>query len=498
MENAMNNRSILETAAGWWRRRKWLFLVIFLLIFTLAASLVGALPPLYRASTTLLAGENEMTESLVTPDARDDLELRLAAIREAVLSRRQLQQVIDSFDLYPELRDRASPQTVLRRFRRDLDVEQTASTEPQWGKSSTYIITIGYQYWDPQRVAQVANELAARFEAENRKILRTQAAQTTEFLRGQVEAARRALERQEYRMNSFRNLHLGELPEQQAYNLATLERLTGELRLNREKQAALLKPPEGMPSASAGTGSPLSAPGLTGKLRLEWLQRELEALQNRYTDAHPQVIRLKREIDQLSRRLPPQRSGDMPVTLGDLRRTEAELRDEIAEVTRRIETTPQVDQQLSRIAYEYNAAKETYLSLNRLYQDAHLAESLEQRKNQQFKVVDAAISPDSPSAPNRTRLLFMSLVLAAGIAAFAVLLAERLDDRFHSLADIRRFTRVPVLANVGRISTARDSWRRSRRIVALSVLVVTALLLAAGISSYIGSNARELVLAISS
>jgi polysaccharide chain length determinant protein (PEP-CTERM system associated) len=498
MVSEVDDRSIFDLAADWWKRRKWLFIASFLIVFTVAASLVRALPPLYRASTTFVFSENEIAESLVTPDSSNDLELRLAAIREAVLSRSELQQVIDSFGLYADLMRNAPPESVIRRFRRDIDIEQSTATEPQWGKKSTYIVTIGFRYWDPQHVAAVANELAARFQAENTRIRRAQAARTAEFVRSQVDAARTELRRQESRLGAFRNAHLGELPEQQSYNIAVLERLNEELRLNRERQAELLMAREGIPSSTLTVPS-ASASRLTGRSRLEQLQRDLAAMQGRYTDAHPQVIRLQREIDRLTQELIDEGGGRMGqadeplVTPEDLRRNEARLRDEIAAVTQRIETTPQIDQNLQRIAYDYNAAKDAYLSLQKLYREAHLAQSLEQRQDQQFKVTEAAIPPDFPSAPNRMRLIFMGFVLAAAIAGLVVFVAERTDKRFYSLADIRRFTRVPVLASIGPMPTTADTFRRRAGAVTMWIFVIIGLLLVASIGNYIGSNAHGLV-----
>ncbi len=72
---------IIDRVVDQWRRRKWLFIVSFLSVFTLALFLVMALPPLYRASTTMLFTQDEVAESLLETTATNELELRLAAIR---------------------------------------------------------------------------------------------------------------------------------------------------------------------------------------------------------------------------------------------------------------------------------------------------------------------------------------------------------------------------------------------------------------------------------
>jgi hypothetical protein len=131
------------------------------------------------------------------------------------------------------------------------------------------------------------------------------------------------------------------------------------------------------------------------------------------------------------------------------------------------------------------------------YQDAYLAESLDTRQNQQFKIIEVAIPADEPVAPNRQRLTILGLLLAVGVGAAALLLAEWLDRTFHSIGQIRRFTGLPVLASIPRLVTTGDRWRNRARVSLLSMIVVTGLLATAGFSYYAGTHADQLVLAIS-
>jgi hypothetical protein len=131
------------------------------------------------------------------------------------------------------------------------------------------------------------------------------------------------------------------------------------------------------------------------------------------------------------------------------------------------------------------------------YQDAYLAESLETRQNQQFKIIEMAIAPDGPVAPDRPRLFFLGFILAIGFAGVVLFLAENLDRSFHSIAEIRRFTTLPVLASIPRVLTPGDQWRSRARFGLLSVIVVAGLLAMAGCSYYAGTHAEQLVLAIS-
>jgi polysaccharide chain length determinant protein (PEP-CTERM system associated) len=500
-----------------WRRRKWLFIISFLFVFTVAVSLVVALPSLYRSSTTMLFSQDEVAESLLRTTEANELELRLVAIQQAVMSRNQLQEVIDAFDLYPEMRTTATAESVVKRFRKDIKVEQKASITPQWGTQSTYAITISYQDWDPDRAALVANELGARFRAENERLRAAQAVSRTEFVREQLAETKARFEEQQRRINDFKNVHMGELPEQQEFNMATLDRLNSELRLNGERQIYLLERRDGARPSATASGVGTGVTGLTGTRRLEWLKRDLAERQTRFTANHPDIIRLKSEISSLTKSLSsggnatldsrdgPARysqgagldSVDLETELRTLKREENRLRGAIAGLVNTLEGTPKIEQELSRFASDFDTAKSEYLAMQKHYQDAYLAESLDTRQNQQFRIIEVAIPPDAPVAPNRQRLILLSLMLAVGVAAAALLLAEWLDRSFHSIRQIRRFTTLPVLATIPYVLTAGDRWRNRARVSMLSMIVVTGLLAMAGFSYYAGTHADQLVLAIS-
>ena len=512
MISKTSENSIIDSAGELWRRRKWLITVCFLLVFTAVAGLVAGLPSLYRSSTTLLFSEDGMAESMVTPKLEEDLELRLAAIREAVMSRDQLKTVVDSFDLYPQMRPRAPSELVIEQFRKDIGIEQEASTEPRWDKNSAFIITISYRHWDPVIASQVANALAARFRAENTKMRTAQATRVSDFIGRQMETARQELLAKEQRMSAFRSEHLTELPEQQYYYVANLERLNDELKRNNEKRNELLRLRYGLPLGADAVKTTPYTSGLAGRLRLERLKQDLKGMQARYTAAHPQVVRLENEIAQLTQTLadqPDSATGSIATAqdrensvatdpdLVDLRRGESKLRAEIAAVRAKIETMPKINQQLEQFTFDYDAAKKAYLSLQATYQNAQLAESLGTGQDQQFRVIEAAVPAAFPAAPNRFALIAVGFAAALGFALLAALVVERFDHSFHSLADIRRFTNVPVLASISTIPVPGQVWRRRTRFLLASVCVIAGLLIVGGASNYVGKHAQPVVLRVS-
>jgi len=174
-----------------------------------------------------------------------------------------------------------------------------------------------------------------------------------------------------------------------------------------------------------------------------------------------------------------------------LRREETKLRAAIAGYERRVENAPRREQEIKEMSREYDTAKERYLSLLKRYEEARLNESMEKRQQgEQFRILEPAVVPERPAAPNRLQLLLGGWLVAIVLAAGAVLAAERLDTSFHSADDLRAFTRVPVLVSIPSIVTREDVWRGRRRACVAVVLAAFCLLLVAG-TSYVAARSGE-------
>jgi hypothetical protein len=104
-----------------------------------------------------------------------------------------------------------------------------------------------------------------------------------------------------------------------------------------------------------------------------------------------------------------------------------------------------------------------------------------------------AIPPDFPSAPGKLGLLFMAFMLAGGVAGGTGLVAEHMDRSFHSVAGLRRFTRVPVLASISAINTTGDKWRKSASFLLGILVVIGAIFLMTVFARQLGQNGEQVV-----
>ena len=520
------NTSGLDVLLEVWSRRKWLAILTFMGPFAVTVSLAIALPYLYRSTATLLVERPEVSETFVKSSVTSELETRLHTISQEILSRSQLQELITRFDLYPEFRKRVSPEEVVERMRRDIRIEFKGG-DPQLMRGPTIAFILSYRGRDPETVAKVTNTLASLFVEENIKRRERQAAGTAEFLRVQLEEMKGKLDQEERRLSEFKESHIGELPEQMEANLATLQRLNTEMRLNKENQMRALDRMERMRltrqlvearvSASDGDAPVPGGDAEALAARLSRLNQELMELRTRFSEKYPDVIRVKTEIAALEGQLAETKiDGRAPTNtassanpsplrlrkvrseaedeLNALKEEEKTLRQSVAKYQRRVDLAPHREQEYQELSRDYKTMKELYNALLQRYQEAQVAESMEHgQKGDQFRLLDQAIPSTRPAAPSRLRLIFIGLILSIGLAGGAVKLIEHRDTSFHMLKELQAFTKVPVLARIPRIVTKADTSQWHRRFWLGTAAALVGLAILVGTTYYIAQGNEQLV-----
>ncbi len=500
------------------RRRKWLGLAVFAVLTAGAIALAASVPDVYRSVATVLVERDRVSEAFVRSSVTAELETRLSTISQELLSRSRLEALIMQFGLYPDMRAEGPIEAAVERMRREIRLEPKG-VEQTSGRPTTIAFTLSYRGRDPRVVADVTNTLASLSVDENIRMRERQATGTARLLEREVDEMKKRLAEEERQLREFRSRHSGELPEQLTVNLSTIERLNGQLQLSRdslmrglERRASMAKQLAEAEAAVAPSGGPDA-----GTVRLLKLRQELRELRSTFSDAYPDIIRLKAQIADLeqelantpaesvvaSERLAPTDPAVRRLRMAlsdtdrdiDVARAEsAQLVKQIAVYQQRAERAAPIEQEFQALSRDYGATKERYFALVKRYEDAALAETMEQRQTgEQFRILDPAIVSRDPVAPNRFRVLVVGVVLSLMAAGAAMVLAEHIGTPFHSLESLRALTHVPVLASIPIIVTAADRRRAVRRfwltaasVTALAVVAVKLSSLLAGTELVIG------------
>ncbi|HXA85940.1 MAG TPA: GNVR domain-containing protein [Candidatus Dormibacteraeota bacterium] len=495
MKQATNNDETTNQWMAFWHTvrhyRGWILLGTVMLSLA-GFAIVLLMPDRYKATTTILVDPQKVSEKYVSPTVSSDPGQRLTTITQQVLSTTRLQQIIDDMHLYPELRGKLSREELIDLMRKDITI-----TVKQGSSSGLSAFTIEYEGGQRQQVAQVANQLAASFIEWNVKSREQQTHDTTEFLDAQLKEAKQNLEQQEARLSAFKMRHLGEMPEQQTANMQALSQLQVQFQanadaLNRlEVERTLLS--RGLENGNSGAEKVV--PVLTERAKLEGerrrLRTQLQDLQNRYTNAHPEVIDAASQLARVEARLkalppdPPiavetQDNTAVTVRLQILDRESKRLTEDQKKLTGqmasyrvKVDAVPVREQEMAELNRNYSVSKDHYQSLLDKTFSAGMAADLEKKQQaEHFTILDLAQVPEKPFKPKRS-LLFLGAFLAA--LAMSLGLAY-VKDTMNATVKFEREMKamlpasVPLLAVVPQLRSAADR-RSSIRFAVIAVVI---------------------------
>jgi polysaccharide chain length determinant protein (PEP-CTERM system associated) len=472
----------------------------FIVGVILTAWTVRILPNVYSSTTLIMVEPQDVPQSFVQTTVTTRLEERLNALNQEVLSRTRLEAIIKDLDLFRDLRRQGMPpEQIVDAMRKKIQINV-------FPRDNAFRIT--YEGNDPVVVQQVAGRLAGLYIDENLRIREERVSGTTEFLENELEKAKRQIEQQDAQIQSFKQQHMGELPEQRETNVRTLEgvrmqlqTVSAALSAAKERKQLLDKAAaEARSMRPAGPGqNQNNLPAIDPRMHLRELEARLVELRGRYTDEHPDVIATQRQIDQLRTGLGVGSGVDKgkvdPLLPPELARGLAEVYAEIARLNgeqdniekaiqvyqTRIENTFKREQELLSLTRDYDVTKKQYQSMLDKKLEAQLSQSLERRqKGERFRVLDPANLPESPSRPNRALLRLGGIGGSFTLAIALPILLWQLDTSFHHADDLQAHS-VRVLAVIPQMHTP-DVSRRVRQ-YRMRVLALSGLALVVGIAT---------------
>ncbi len=487
-------------------------------------------PNIYESDALIAIVPQRVPDTFVRSTVTLKTEDRLAALTTQVTSRTVLEQVILEFNLYGEERKRMPMEDVVQLMRANVVVELEAPRRGPRGPEPPHAFHVRFQYPDAVVATRVTERLGSMFIDQNARDRSALAEAADDFLVGQLANARKSLEEQEDRLESFRELHGNELSTQIQSNMqaiqsaqlqiqALVEAIARDndrkLMLERLYNEAQREPALTAPVAPAAQNNnqpldPLAQTGGTAQQRLVAARELLSRMQLRVTAEHPDMVKLRRTVSELERLAAAeslQASGDAPVpaTISPLeaqrRETlrqqkaeiesldrqaafkaseEARLRRVVSDYQQRIEAAPGVESEYVKLTRDYETQQNAYKELLTKSEAAKTALDLERRQiGEQFRLLDAATVPQRPVSPVRVMIngigfglgLFLGFAVAAGI--------ELRDSTYRTANDIIGALSLPVLASVPMVETAAEKARRHKRrllssLAAASVVTICA------------------------
>lgn len=480
------------------KRRWWVIAIPAVILPIVAYAITFFVPPQYVSQTLVLVEQQKVPESYVKPVITEDLDSRLATMREQILSRSRLAPIIERFNLYAN--KGMSMDDRIDKVRKDVGIKGIQSDLTR-GLPGFYI---SFTASDPRTAQLVCGEITSLFVSENLHARESSAEGTTAFLTAQLNDAKAKLDEQASKLAQFQQQYAGRLPDETSTNLNMMQTLNTQLdastqQLSRMEQdrsymeSMLAQQVAQQQTARAAGGSGVGA--AAQEKELEDLQASLASLTTRYTDDYPDVIAVKRKIKDLQTEMAkaPATPAKTPASTAPSSHDSAavqQLRAQIhamdigiaqkkAEQGRiqgqlhmyegRVASTPQVQEEYKNITRDTQTAQQFYDDLLNKKNQSEMATDLERRQQgEQFTVMDEPNLPESPTFPKRG--VFVAGGLAGGLFLGLLLsaLLEYKDTAVRSERDIWAFTKLPTLAviefdhDLGQPEVARRWFKRNK------------------------------------
>lgn len=467
------------------------FTAIALLTFVLGLFVVGRN---YQVSVTILAQESDIIRPLLegraVPTGVTD---RVGMARQIIYSHKVLSEVIDvggwakDGGLSPVERDRLMEEIQGR----------TLVTSPR-----PDLVQISYRDNDPERAFRVTEAMGALFMQETLSTKERESREAYEFIDKQVQAYHSKLTEAEDNLQKYRAHNADAQPGSATdvnSRISALRTQVEQTRMTLLEQEARVS---SIASQLSGESAVVSVQSreMLHRTRLIELQAELDRLLLAYTDRHPDVVRVRHQMEDIQRQLAQERSRaeSRPAGSGSddaqANPLYQELRSQLAQAQREVAATHsrmgvaegllngELDRSrriaasesaLAELTRDYEVNREIYQDLLRRRENARVSMGLDQaNRGLTLRVQDPATMPLRPTGLRFMHMAAAGLLLAIALPLGLLWLLIRFDPRVRSPQLVETRSRYPLLATIPAYTSPRERRRELLNMMTSGALVL--------------------------
>ncbi len=441
------------------RKHQWLILTFLLTVVTVVTVASFKMKPVYRA-TALVEVDKEPQNVLPFQsedayseyvDTEDYIQTQMKILQSETLAL----DTIRSLDLvsYPEFGGNSGSQlqpmapgerrpAILGAFLGRLGVTRVPNSR---------LIQVSFSAEDPQLAARVVNAHLQNFIEENFKSKYDATTQASGWLSSELEELRLQVEKSEdARIAYQRENQIWQIDEKQDI---TTQKLADLSKAVTDAQTQLAQQEANYRMAQAGDVDALAA--MRGNSVVQDLLRRKSELDERYAEAvnqygpnYPKVQLIVDQQKDIEQQLAKARQAVIDGIRQDYetaRQRVELLQDEVNAQKAEANEMAEKLVQYNILQHDADANKQLYDSLQEKLKEASISAGL---RSSNLRIVDPALVPTTPSAPEKTRNILLSILVGLvggiGLAVFR----EYLDNTVKSPDDIESLTGLPSLAVV--------------------------------------------------
>ncbi|MBL3526984.1 MAG: chain length-determining protein [gamma proteobacterium endosymbiont of Lamellibrachia anaximandri] len=484
-----------------WRYR-WYAMIAAWLIAIVGWAAVFVMPDKYESNARVFVDTETVLRPLLKGLAVEtNLAQRLQLMTRTLLSRKNLEKVMRETDMDHDATTVEEKERLLEELKSEISIDTQR-------RQNFY--TIAYSAKDPYVTKKVVETLLNIFVESALGDTRVESDTAQRFLEQQIREYESRLIEAENRLTDFKRKYIDTLPGQDGGVFTRLQDVRVTLQdLNLELKEARIRRDELRRQYEAAERDErqrreaegrLAVATTPGEQRILALEKRLDDLLLRYTEAHPDVKEARQTIDELMKQereiQESQAAGDSDVNVTSIAVEELKLAYRQSEVTltgirvrtneyekrikalrEKLDTLPQVEAELKKLNRDYSINKETYEQLVQRLESARMSEQADEAgDNVKFRVIDPPKVPLVPAGPKRVIFSVVILVLSLAAGGGLAFLIAQFKPVYYDTTLLRKGTEIPVLGQVSRVWTSSLAMKRRLEVsafVTVGAMLVT-------------------------
>lgn len=432
-----------------------------------AVILSYSLPKRYQAMSTIAVEESVISELVKGIAITPSMESKLKQLHAHLLSRNLLLKVASALDMDLHVTTAEAQEMLITKLRNNISIDRDEK------KGLFYI---SYVDTDPGLASDFVNTMTRVYIEENTASKRAESTTASDFLAKQVEEYQKRIESAQLAIDAFKSekgMHLGVNEPFLRQQIKGIEQQLEELRILRSEMEAKRK---------------LYLDQAQNRERLREKEFALQTLLAAYTERHPAVVKMKKDIEALKASIEKEHDAEAPgtahsaeyqlvtVELKSIAEKEKNLTMELAENRKELQELPAIRTELDELEKRKEKETSLYEQLVARLGQSEVSKQMEmQDKSVSFRVIDAAVPPMAHTSPKRYLIMLAGIVCGGALAGAWLVGNDVLRGKIRSAKDLERFG-VRVLTRLPKLPP-KNKFRESRAVVLTVGATVAVILL---------------------
>lgn len=505
---------ILDYLKGIWIKRRYIIISTWLLC-PISWYFIAQMPDVYESEARVYVD----TQSLLGPLLRGltvetDPNTQIRLMVRTLLSRPNLERISRMTDLDVQATNNEEYEKILDDLKENLKISPA-------GRDNIYTLSIENE--NPELAKNIVQSTLTVFIENTLGETRNDSDEAQKFLNTQIREYENRLLEAENRLTAFKqkysdvslgpggsNYYSAVQSEKNKLEQAQLLLSEAKTRLASAKaQLAGEEPSIGLSSSRVETSNRITT---TYDGRIMQIEENLDGLMLRYTENHPDVKELQRQLESLNEKRDAEisayyqsiKSGsnasgsnsidrspvyqELKIQVSQYENEVASLtvrvnnfRNKLTELQNKVHTLPEIEAELTALNRGYNITKQKYEELLSRKETAELAQQADETTDKiQFRIIDPPRAATEPTGPARIVFFIAATIIGIGVGIGVSLVMSQINPVVTSSSQLSKMTGIPVFGTVSaNTNLGLHSWHRRKTLLfMLSNLILLVILMA--------------------